>query len=102
LFDHCLNGIESNGSNTTRLSRQFSFRRSHRKPRQPKRAPNHDDHNAEEYEVVEDEEEWEEEEYDEVSWVSGAESFYDEETVEGSQRLSLASFGGGGIGGASL
>jgi hypothetical protein len=58
--------------------------------------------NAEEYEVVEDEEEWEEEEYDEVSFVSGEESLYDEETVEGSHRLSLASFRGGGIGGASL
>jgi hypothetical protein len=38
--------------------------------------------NADEYEVVEDEEEWEAEEYDEVSWVSGEESFYDEETIE--------------------
>ncbi len=54
---------------------------------------------------MEDEEEWEEreeEEYEEVSWVSGAESLYDEETIEGSQRLSLASFRGEGIGGASL
>jgi hypothetical protein len=58
--------------------------------------------NADEYEVVEDEEEWEEEEYDEVSWVSGDESFYDEETIEGSQRFDTASLRGGGIGGASL
>jgi hypothetical protein len=58
--------------------------------------------NADEYEIVEDEEEWEEGEYDEVSWVSGDESFYDEETIEGSHHFDAASFKGGGIGGASL
>lgn len=44
--------------------------------------------NANEFELVEgdeaDEDEYEEEEYEEVSWVSGEEEFYDEETVEDS------------------